>query len=74
MLNLNQHLIDVSCPRCDYAIDVALIDVRLEGRVFCPNCKTTIQLRDSGASTEVGLRRIDRSLKGLEETLRNFGK
>jgi uncharacterized Zn finger protein (UPF0148 family) len=74
MLNLNDQLIDVPCPRCDYGLEVALIDIRLEGRIFCPNCKGTIQLQDSEASTEAGLRRVDRSMKDLEKTLRSFGR
>jgi predicted Zn-ribbon and HTH transcriptional regulator len=44
---LESLLVSVSCPICGYEFDVALIDVRLEARTFCPNCKKPIQLVDA---------------------------
>jgi endogenous inhibitor of DNA gyrase (YacG/DUF329 family) len=38
------------CPRCGYEFDVQIIDVRIERRVHCPNCKVAVDLRDESAS------------------------
>jgi predicted RNA-binding Zn-ribbon protein involved in translation (DUF1610 family) len=73
MLDLSNHLIDVPCPKCGYELEVQLVDVRLESRIFCPNCKATILLRDEGASTETSLRGVDQAMKELEQSFRNFG-
>lgn len=73
MLDLDNHPIDVPCPQCGYEMEVHLIDVRLESRVFCPNCKATVLLRDERASTETGFREVDRAMRDLEKSLRNFG-
>lgn len=62
---LDDTFIDLPCPLCTYAIEVQLIDLRLESRVFCACCKTPIQLIDGDASNEIGTREIDEALRGL---------
>ena len=73
MINLDRFFIDVECPRCRYPMDVQMLDVRLQARVFCPNCKVAIQLVDHEGSTEVGLRKVDRALSDLEREWRKLG-
>ena len=38
--------IEITCPRCSYPTEIEIIDALLKSRIFCPNCKTEIQLRD----------------------------
>jgi phage FluMu protein Com len=73
LLNLDGAFVDLECPRCRYPFDVQLLDVRVQARVFCPNCKVGIQLVDEEASTEVGLRTVDRSVNRLDRALRRLG-
>ncbi|MCB0540762.1 MAG: hypothetical protein KDE33_24820 [Bacteroidetes bacterium] len=74
MFNVNEIWIDFNCPKCQYLIDVQLVDVKLGKITFCHNCKTDIQLIDESASTYLGAKRIDNVMKSLERTLKNFGK
>ena len=74
MFDLNSHWIDFDCPNCSYQNDAQLVDVKTEKVVFCQNCKIDIQLRDSEASTHVGIDNINGALQKLENTLKNFGK
>lgn len=62
---LDRAFIDSPCPRCGYAIEVQLIDVRLQSRVFCPCCKEAVQLIDAGASNEIAARQLDDALRRL---------
>jgi predicted RNA-binding Zn-ribbon protein involved in translation (DUF1610 family) len=73
LLDFNDQLIDAPCPLCGYELEIRIIDIRLESREFCPNCKATILLRDEEASTETGLREVDRAMRDLEKTFRRFG-
>ncbi len=73
LVDLDRHFIDVACPRCRYPFQVQLRDVRLQARVFCPNCKVGVQLVDEEASAEVGLRKIGRAMSDLERSLRRLG-
>ena len=57
--------IELVCPRCGYVQDVQLLDARLERRMFCPGCKSTIQLVDGEASTHTALEQADQALKDL---------
>jgi len=72
-LDFSRHFVDLACPRCRYAFDVQLLDVRLQARVFCPNCKVGVQLVDEEATAEVGLRKVNRAVSDLERALRQLG-
>jgi uncharacterized Zn finger protein (UPF0148 family) len=63
-------LVSVSCPICGYEFDVAVVDVRLEARTFCPNCKKPIQLVDADASAHRSGEEIDAAMRDLK---RMFG-
>ena len=62
---LDRAFVTVACPRCAYPLDVQLLDVRIQARIFCPNCKVEVRLTDAGASTEVATRQIDAALERL---------
>ncbi len=57
--------IDVPCPNCGYENDTQLIDIKLQSRIYCLNCKTSIQLMDEDASTHRGISSIDQALDDL---------
>jgi uncharacterized Zn finger protein (UPF0148 family) len=67
---LDRTFVTVACPRCAYPLDVQLLDVRIQARVFCPNCKVEVRLADDGASTEVATRKIDAALEQLTEAFK----
>ncbi len=73
LVDLDRYFIDVGCPRCRYPFEVQVLDVRLQARVFCPNCKVGVRLVDEEASMEVGLRKVDRAMSELERSLRRLG-
>lgn len=67
----------VNCPSCLYGMDVELISVLLEQIVFCPCCKSAVQLADADASTygaqkgiELAVEEFGRELKKLNKTFR----
>ena len=57
------------CPSCAYEFEFQLIDVRLGGRVYCSNCKATIQLVDPHASFERARAEIDGAIDDLGRTI-----
>lgn len=59
----------VNCPECEQSVNVTMEDVAKERVVRCPRGHE-IQLRDEGH----GARNADRSLKKVEQTIKNFGK
>ncbi len=74
MLDLNYFEIQISCPKCKYTIDIYLIDVKNEDVVFCHNCKASIQLKDSDASSYKGIKEINNTFNELKNTLKKLGK
>ena len=55
----------LDCPLCQYGMDVELISVRMEVRVFCPCCKAEIQLLDGNASTYKAQAEVESAIKDL---------
>lgn len=43
MFNLDDICIDIYCPKCKHQFEIQIIDARLESKVYCHNCKYTIQ-------------------------------
>jgi uncharacterized Fe-S cluster-containing protein len=74
MFDINNMWIDFNCPKCQYSIDVQLVDVKLRKITFCHNCKADIQLIDESASNYSGAKRIDDAMKSLQKTLKKIGK
>ena len=44
--------VNLDCPNCRYGMDVELMSIQLQDRIFCPCCKIGIQLNDSDASVD----------------------
>ena len=59
-------LVSVPCPICGYEFDVAVVDVRLEARTFCPTCKKPIQLVDAEASAHRTGEDIEAAIRDLK--------
>lgn len=74
MLDISKLWVDFECPNCNYADMIQIVDIRTEKIVFCHNCKTSIQLMDSEASTQQATTNIEDVLKDLENSLKKFGK
>lgn len=73
-MDLDASWINFNCLKCQYSIEVQLIEVQLQSIIFCHNCKTSIQLLDENASTYSGTKQINDTIKSLEKVLKNFGK
>ena len=74
MVELDRFRLEAQCPRCDYPLEVEMIDVRLGSRIFCPNCKCQIYLQDKDASIHTARDQIQHALSDLTNVLRRFGK
>ena len=61
--------ISIPCPSCGYAVDVELLSVRLQERVFCSCCKIRIQLIDDDATVFVVQEKIDAGFEELKKTV-----
>lgn len=66
--------VTLGCPNCDYGMDVELLSVRLEERIFCPCCKVTIQLVDAGANVHAAQEDIESAMKDFERDLKKLNK
>lgn len=65
MDNIFKSWITIECPKCNYPIDITFSSPKLQEKVYCHNCKTTIQLVDDSASVHTSIRKIDQALKDL---------
>lgn len=74
MIYFDKIWMNIECPKCGYQVDFQLIDAKTERKIYCHNCKTQIQLTDSEASVHTGIDKMTKSLKELENTIKNFGK
>lgn len=74
MFDLNNTWIEFNCPRCTYLNSVQLVDVKSERSVFCPNCKSIIELKDDSGSVHSSVQSINNAFNDLARTLKNFGK
>jgi transcription elongation factor Elf1 len=74
MIDLNQTWIEIDCPKCGYAAEVQLVDVKTEKTIFCHNCKVSIKLSDNEASVNSGIESMNNAMNGLEKLFKNFGK
>jgi Zn finger protein HypA/HybF involved in hydrogenase expression len=74
MINIDEIWIDVECPKCKYPFEIQMIDARLEKMMHCPNCKCSIQLKDSDASVHTATRDINNALNELDKTFKKLFK
>jgi Zn ribbon nucleic-acid-binding protein len=73
-LEIEKTWVEIECPNCNYQDTIQLLDAKTERRVFCHNCKCSIQLQDSNASVHSGIESIEDAMKDLNNTFKNFGK
>ncbi len=73
MGDLDRINFDVGCPKCGYPVEISLVDVRLESRIFCPNCKSQIQIRDAGGSAHAVSEQIQNAVDDLANAFRQLG-
>ena len=62
------------CPVCVYAMDVELLSVHLEERMFCPCCKVTIKLVDDEASLYGAQQEVESAIEDFRSTLNKLNK
>ena len=74
MQHFDRQFVALNCPKCGYAIDVQLLSLQLEETVFCPACKTRIQLVDVDASAHRAKVDIDSSMTEIQRRLKELGK
>jgi uncharacterized Zn finger protein (UPF0148 family) len=63
--------VSVDCPVCGYPFEIQIIDARLGARVYCPNCKVSIQL--VGDDLERTRHEVDSAFEDLANTLKRMG-
>ena len=61
--------VSVPCPSCDYEVDIELMSVRLQERVFCPCCKIRIQVIDHDATVFRSQEKIEVAFEDLKKTV-----
>ena len=66
--------VTLNCPSCNYGMDVELLSARLESTIFCPCCKSTIQLIDEDASVRGSQEEVESAMNELESELKKMNK
>lgn len=66
MFDVNNFWMEFRCPRCNYTIDIQLIDVKSEKETICNNCKTPIQLVDESASTHNAINTMNKTIEKIK--------
>lgn len=61
--------ISMPCPSCGYEVDVELLSIRLQERVFCPCCKFRIQVIDDHATVFGAQEEIEAAIEELKKTV-----
>ena len=61
--------VSVPCPSCGYEVDIELLSVRLQERVFCPCCKIRIQLIDHDATVFGSQVKVEAAFEDLKKTV-----
>ena len=74
MMDFENSWIQIECPRCGFAFEITLRDVRLEEICYCHNCKCSVQIVDNYSSAHTGLNQMNDALRSLENTFNNLFK
>lgn len=74
MLKLDNHRVDISCPRCKFLNKVSLKQVRIGDIVICRGCKINIRLEDHRRSTHKANRELQRAMNAMFDELSKIGK
>ena len=73
-INIDKFVVEVNCPRCNFANPIWLRQARLRDVVICRGCKANIQLDDSMNTVRKAYRSIRRSMQDLRETVEQFNR
>lgn len=77
MSNLNfdslvgNQVLDLDCPKCNAKVPYTINDVG--NTIVCPGCSVEITLQATDSLSE-SKQSVDKALKDLQNTLKNFGK
>lgn len=63
--------VDFNCPKCNGKLSISLSQIG--SFVVCRHCKSKIELQ-KGKNFDSAKSKIDKSVKDLENTFKNFGK
>ena len=74
MINLDNHVVSLSCPKCKSKNRVTLRQIKNEESIQCVGCGVTINLKDKDGSVKKGTKKVQDSLDELHRTLRELGK
>lgn len=73
-MDISQSKVDVPCPKCKANVNVSLKQVELQETVTCSACNSKINLVDKDGSAKKAVRDVNKSLKGLTDAIKKFGK
>ena len=59
----------LTCPNCNYGMDVEMLSIRLQATIFCPCCKVIIQLFDADGSAHNSQEKFNSAVKDLENQI-----
>ena len=65
-MNFERMWTAIECPKCKYQNDIQLLDIKLESKIHCSNCKVTIQLKDDNVSAHTTINNINNLLTDLD--------
>jgi hypothetical protein len=70
MTGLDGATFSFPCPECKFLNSTTLLEVRLGRRIICRGCKINLCLNDGRPSVKNAVRRIDREIESLSETIK----
>lgn len=73
-MDISQSKVDVPCPKCKATINVSLKQVEQQETITCSACNSKIDLVDKNGSAKKAVRDVNKSLKGLTDGIKKFGK
>jgi len=73
MIDISKRDVKIDCPNCKRSISVTFKEVADEISIKCI-CGQGIQLKDSDGSCRKAIHDINKSFKGLENTLKKLGR
>ncbi len=60
--------IEIPCPQCGHKFQATLGQVEKGEKVICPNCKSTIVLKDDFS------KQIEKSIKDFQRNIKNINR
>lgn len=72
MVSLDKVSIDINCPNCGFFNSIFIKQARLEDVIICRGCKYNIHLSDQMAECQKAIKRINKQLIELTESIQSF--